>query len=84
MSTREKKPTYIDKAEEMLAELRHFKSGLDRALYMQERYPQFPPRFWDNHMGALIRMDAIQLIEALGHPDPTGEQATRNVMREAA
>lgn len=84
MTTREKRPTYIDHAEQMLTEMRSLKSGLDRKLYMMERWPHFPDRFWDNHMGTLVRMDAIQLIEALGQPDPTGERAVRNVMQEAA
>lgn len=73
-------PQYLDKAERMLEVLHSFSNGLDRKLYLMEQYPSFAPRFWDNHMGRLMRMDAIQLMTVLGVPDPTGERAVRRVM----
>lgn len=83
MSTATKAPSYIDRAEKMLTEMRSFSNGLDRQRYMAEQYPQFPDRFWDNHMGTLIHMDAIQLEQFLTYSDKVGERATDNVMAGA-
>lgn len=74
----------ITDVEELQMKTRAHPSKLDAVRYFADHYPHLSPRFVSRHLDRLMSMDAIQLIEALGYPDPTGEQATRNAMRAAA
>ena len=56
-------------------------SKLDAVSHLAEHFEHLSPHWIARHLRMLTTLDPIQLVEAL-HPDPTGEQAVRSVMKE--
>jgi len=73
----------LEHVEDFLYDLQDQPNGLARESLLAENYPHLTGSFINRHMGALIRMTPEQLVAAIGYPDPTGEQATTNVMTGA-
>jgi hypothetical protein len=59
-------------------------SKLDAVQHLHTHYPHCSPRWIARHLDTLTSLDPEALIAWIGHPDPTGEAAVRNVMEEAA
>ena len=88
MITATKSPTRewesIDKIERLQDTIRFLPGKLAQVDHMHRAYPGLSWSFISKNLGTLLGMDAAQLVESIGYPDPTGEQATRNVMRTKA
>lgn len=47
--------------------------------HLAEHYSHLSRSFIERHLEHLTTIDPIQLIQAIGYPDPTGEKAARRV-----
>lgn len=74
----------LEHVEDFLYDLQDQPTGLDRQLFLLNHYPHLSRAFVNRYMDVLVCMDPVQLVAAIGYPDPTGERACRNVMRRAA
>lgn len=52
--------------------------------HLAEHYPHLNRAFLVRNLTRLVSIDPAQLVRFLGYPDPVGEEAVRNVLREAA
>lgn len=59
-------------------------SKLDAVQHLAEHFDHLTPRFISRHLARLVSLDPWELMATIGYSDPTGEQAVRNVMKEAA
>ena len=50
--------------------------------HMAEHYPHLSPNWINKHLGRLLALDPWELARVIGYPDPTGETAVKNVMKE--
>jgi len=50
---------------------------------LMANYPQRPESFFKRNLRLILTLDPDQLIQILGHKDPTGETAVNNVLEGA-
>lgn len=79
-------PRYtLEDVEDFLADLDDLPHDQARRAHLVEHYPHIPANFWKRVTpSTVLAMDPEQLVRVIGHPDPVGEQAVHNVLREAA
>lgn len=76
----------IDDVQDLQEDLARLDSDVYRRAHLVQEYPHIPTNFWKNRLTPtqLIQMDPELVMRTLLHMDPTGEEAVRNVMKEAA
>jgi len=81
LTRRERKQEQLDQIAEVQEDLHTESPKVAEAIFLAN-YPDQSPSFFRRNYKYIISLTPEQLAQVIGYPDPTGETATNNVMKE--
>lgn len=78
---RERQQEQLDQIAMVQEDLRTESPKVAEAIFLAN-YPDQTPSFFRRNYKYIVSLSPEQLAQVIGYPDPTGETATNNVMKE--
>jgi hypothetical protein len=80
---REQHQDSLDQLAGLQEDLRSESPKVAEAIFLAN-YPDQTPSFFRRNYKYIVSLDPNQLALVIGYPDPTGEQAVNNILKEVA